>query len=61
MLSKPMDIAKVIVMGLFVMWVLNYLMGFYGFQGKSAWPYMAFFLFILFSTAILDLQVPTID
>ena len=59
MFLKPMEIAKMIIIGCLLLWMVSYLLKFYGFGGKSSWPYLAYFVFILFSTAILDLQVPS--
>lgn len=61
MFLKPMQIVKIIIIGCLLVWMFTYLMGFYGISGKATWPYTSYFLFILFSTAILDLQVPSVN
>jgi len=61
MFLKPMQILKTIIFGSVIIWMVSYLLGFYGLGGSASWPYLSFFLFILFSMAILDLDVPRVN
>lgn len=61
MFLKPMQILKMIIIGSLMLWMINYTLSFYGLGGSWSWPYLMFYLFILLSTAILDLQVPSIE
>ena len=54
------SVLKVIVIGIIIAFVFRYIMQFYGVQSSSYSIYMAFYLFLLFSTAILDLGDPKI-
>jgi len=56
-----MQILKMIIIGSLMLWMINYTLSFYGLGGSLSWPYLMFYLFILLSTAILDLQVPSIE
>lgn len=58
---KPMQILKTIIGGSLIIWMISYLMGFYGLGGSTSWPYLAFFFFILVSLGILDLDVPRVE
>ena len=61
MFLKPMQILKMIIFGSLILWMISYTLSFYGLGGSSSWPYLTFYFFILLSTAILDLQVPSIE
>lgn len=61
MFLKPMQILKMIIIGSLMLWMISYTLSFYGLGGSSSWPFISFFFFILVSTAILDLQVPSVD
>ena len=58
---KPMQILKTIIGGSLIIWMISYLLGFYGLGGSVSWPYLSFFFFILVSLGILDLDVPRVE
>ena len=58
---KPMQILKTIIGGSLIIWMISYLLGFYGLGGSASWPYLSYFFFILVSLGILDLDVPRVE
>ena len=61
MFLKPMQILKMIIVGSLLMYTVSRVLTFYGSSSSSYGVYISFFLFLLFSTAILDLNVPSVD
>ena len=57
---KPMQILVVIALGSFLVWIASRVMHFYAPDAKGTGIYYAFALFLIFSTGILDLRVPSI-
>lgn len=57
----PMDIAKLVLIGSVFLFAASYVFKFYGIGKESYWIYLVFYLFLLVSTAILDLYEPSFD
>ena len=59
-MMSPTAIFYMIVIGCVILYMVNQLI-FYGKDMQTYYIYTAFFTFILFSTAILDLQEPSLE
>ena len=58
---SPTAIFYMIIIGCAILYMVNQLLKFYGKDMQAYYIYTAFFTFILFSTAILDLQEPSLE
>ena len=60
-MMSPTAIFYMIIIGCAILYMVNQLLKFYGKDMQAYYIYTAFFTFILFSTAILDLQEPSLE